>query len=60
MRRNRTRAEREATAVRRDADRQRNVVTHGIDQVSNRVEDAIQMGVATGQRVVSVAQGQIA
>jgi len=62
-RRTRTRVERlvrrNRVAIQRDAERRPNVVTERIDFVSSRVEDAVQTGVATGERVVAKAREQV-
>jgi len=63
LRNRRRRAERvlrrESDAVQRKADRKPNVVSQRIDTVSGRVEDAVQVGVATGERVVTKAREQL-
>ena len=60
----RTRVERvvrrNRTAVERDAARRDNVVTEQLSTVSNRVEEAVQVGVAATQRVGTLAKDRIA
>ncbi len=60
----RTRVERvvrrNRTAVERDAARRDNVVTDQLSTVSNRVEEAVQVGVAATQRVGTLAKDRIA
>ena len=71
VRRNRRAFEREANAVERKADRRDNVVTErlagvskaaasGVTAVSNRVEETVQVGVATGERLATRAKGVVA
>ena len=60
MRRNRRAFEREVNAVERNAARRENVVSKQLAGVSNRVEEAVQVGVATGERLASRAKGVIA
>jgi hypothetical protein len=55
----RTRVERLVRTRRREADRRSNIVTARIADVSNRVEDAAQFGVATGTRIASVARERV-
>jgi hypothetical protein len=59
----RTRVERvvrrNRTAVERDAARRDNVVTDQLSTVSNRVEEAVQVGVAATQRVGTIAKDRI-
>jgi hypothetical protein len=55
----RTRVERLVRTRRREADRRSNIVTARIADVSNRVEDAAQIGVATGTRIASVARERV-
>jgi Skp family chaperone for outer membrane proteins len=59
LRRNRQTVEREAKAAERQAHRRRNMVSESIATVSNRVEDAVQIGVATGERVASLARDRV-
>jgi hypothetical protein len=51
---------RNRTAVERDAARRDNVVTDQLSTVSNRVEEAVQVGVAATQRVSTIAKDRIA
>ena len=51
---------RNTRVVERDAARRRNVVTDGLATVSSRVEGAVQIGVATGERVASLAKDRVA
>ena len=51
---------RNRTAVERDAARRDNVVTEQLSTVSNRVEEAVQVGVAATQRVGTLAKDRIA
>ena len=51
---------RNRTAVERDAARRDNVVTEQLSTVSNRVEEAVQVGVAATQRVGTIAKDRIA
>ena len=51
---------RNRTAVERDAARRDNVVTDQLSTVSNRVEEAVQVGVAATQRVGTIAKDRIA
>ena len=51
---------RNRTAVERDAARRDNVVTDQLSTVSNRVEEAVQVGVAATQRVGTLAKDRIA
>ena len=51
MRRNRRAAERDLNAAERQAARRENVVSKQLAGVSNRVEEAVQVGVATGERL---------
>jgi hypothetical protein len=60
LRRNRTVVEREVTAAERDAKRSPNMVAARIANVSNRVEDAAQVGVATGTRLANAAKERVA
>jgi len=60
VRRNQRVVEREVGAAERQADRRSNIVSERIANVSNRVEDAAQFGVATGSRIASVAKGRVA
>ena len=71
VRRNRREFEREAAKVERNADRRDNVVTErlagvskaaaeGVTAVSNRVEETVQVGVATTERIATRAKGVIA
>ena len=68
VRRNRRAFEREANRVEHKADRRDNVVTErlaavskaaaeGVTAVSNRVEETVQVGVATGERIATRAKG---
>jgi hypothetical protein len=50
VRRQRTRLEREARDIERTADRRPNVVTQQVSDLSNRVETAMQAGVAAGEK----------
>jgi hypothetical protein len=59
IRRNTATVEREARVAERQAARRRNMVTEGIASVSNRVEDAVQIGVATGERFASLARERV-
>ena len=60
IRRGERRVERETNAVTREANRRNNVVTQQVSTVSGRVEDAIQTGVAAGERVITNVQKQLA
>ena len=51
--------ERAVGARRDEAERRNNMVTARIADVSNRVEDAAQLGVATGARIASVAKERV-
>ena len=51
---------RNRNAVERDAARRDNVVTEQLAGVSNRVEEAVQVGVAAAQRVGTLAKDRIA
>jgi hypothetical protein len=51
---------RNRNAVERDAARRDNVVTEQLSTVSNRVEEAVQVGVAATQRVGTIAKDRIA
>jgi hypothetical protein len=51
VRRGRTRVEREARDIERTADRRQNLVTQQVTELSNRVETAVQAGVAAGEKV---------
>ena len=53
-------ARRNRNAVERDAARRDNVVTEQLSTVSNRVEEAVQIGVAATQRVGTLAKDRIA
>jgi hypothetical protein len=55
VRRNRTRAEREASSIEREAERRRNVVA---EQVA-RVETVVQAGVTAGERIASTARERV-
>jgi hypothetical protein len=59
VRRNQRVVQREVGAAERQADRRSNIVTARIADVSNRVEDAAQFGVATGSRIASVARERV-
>jgi hypothetical protein len=59
IRRNRRAVEREVDAAERDATRRSNMVSARIADVSNRVEDAAQLGVATGSRLANVAKERV-
>jgi hypothetical protein len=59
LRRNRNAVEREARTAERQAERRRNVVTERLATVSGRVEDAVQIGVATSGRVAAVAKDRV-
>jgi biopolymer transport protein ExbB/TolQ len=59
IRRNRRAVEREVNAAERDATRRTNIVSARIADVSNRVEDAAQFGVATGSRIANVAKERV-
>jgi len=59
LRRNQRAVEREVDAAERQAARQPNVVAARIAGVSNRVEDAAQLGVATGTRIASAAKDRV-
>jgi cell division septum initiation protein DivIVA len=59
IRRNRQTVEREAKTAERQAAGRRNVVTEGLATVSNRVEGAVQIGVATGERVATLAKDRV-
>jgi hypothetical protein len=59
VRRNQRAVQREVGAAERQADRRSNIVTARIADVSNRVEDAAQFGVATGSRIASAARGRV-
>jgi hypothetical protein len=59
VRKARTRVERLVRTRRREADRRSNIVTARIADVSNRVEDAAQFGVATGTRIATVARERV-
>jgi Skp family chaperone for outer membrane proteins len=50
---------REAGTAERQANRRRNMVSEGIATVSNRVEGAVQIGVATGGRVATLAKERV-
>jgi hypothetical protein len=60
IRRNRAAVEREARTAERQAARRRNTVTEGLAGFSNRVEGAVQLGVATGERVATLAKDRVA
>jgi hypothetical protein len=57
--RNRRAAERQVGAAEREAERRPNLVATRIANVSNRVEDAAQFGVATGSRIATVAKERV-
>jgi hypothetical protein len=59
IRRNRRTVEREVGAAEHDATRRSNIVSARIADVSNRVEDAAQFGVATGSRLANVAKERV-
>ena len=59
VRRNQRAVQREVGAAERRADRRSNIVTARIADVSNRVEDAAQFGVATGSRIATVARERV-
>jgi hypothetical protein len=59
LRRNRRAVEREVGVAERDATRRSNIVSTRIADVSNRVEDAAQFGVATGSRLANVAKERV-
>jgi hypothetical protein len=59
VRRNRNRVEHESEMAQRKAGRRPNVVTQQIDIVSNRVEDAVQVGVAVSERFAGKAREQV-
>ncbi len=47
-------------AVERQVDRRNNVVTQQVSTVSGRVEEAVQTGIAAGERVITNVQKQLA
>lgn len=59
LRARRRATERDLHAAQRDADRRQNVVTQQLAGVSNRVEGAIQTGLATTERVAGRVQEQV-
>jgi hypothetical protein len=63
VRKARTRLERAVRrnrqAVERDASRRRNLVSDRLGTVSTRVEDAVQTGVAAGERVATLARERV-
>jgi hypothetical protein len=59
LRRNQRTVQREVGAAEREAARRNNIVAARIANVSNRVEDAAQLGVATGSRIASVAKERV-
>jgi len=52
--------QRETNAVGRNVDRRNNVVTQQVATVSGRVEEAVQTGIAAGERVITNVQKQLA
>ena len=67
MRRNRRAFERDVNAAERKADRRDNVVTErlagvskAVTGVSKNVEEAVQVGVATGERLATRAKSVVA
>ena len=60
VRRGERRLDREVSAVERETARRNNVVTQQVAQVSDRIETAVQAGVATGERLVSQTRKQLA
>ena len=60
IRRGERRVQRETNAVGRQADRRNNVVTQQVATVSGRVEEAVQTGIAAGERVITNVQKQLA
>ena len=59
LRRNRRTVEQQVNAAERQTARQPNPVASRIADVSTRVEDAAQFGVATGTRIASVAKDRV-
>jgi hypothetical protein len=59
LRRNARAVEREVNAAERSAARRPNIVAARITDVSNRVEDVAQVGVATAERIASVAKERV-
>ncbi|MGH2948114.1 MAG: hypothetical protein ACRDPC_17985, partial [Solirubrobacteraceae bacterium] len=59
LRRNRRAVEREVGTAERQAARRPNIVGARIGNVSGRVEDAAQFGVATGTRIATVAKERV-
>jgi hypothetical protein len=59
LRRNRRAVEREVTAAERQSARSSNIVSARVANVSNRVEDAAQFGVATGTRIATFAKERV-
>jgi hypothetical protein len=60
VRRNRKAVEREVHRAERNAAGRRTIVSDGIATVSGRVEDAVQVGVATGERIAVLAKDRVA
>ena len=60
IRRGERRVERETNAVERNVNRRNKVVTDQVAAVSGRVEQAVQTGVAAGERVITNVQKQLA
>ena len=60
IRRGERRVQRETNAVSRGVDRRNNVVTQQVSTVSGRVEEAVQTGIAAGERVITNVQKQLA
>jgi hypothetical protein len=59
LRRNRRAVEREVATAERQAARRPNIVAARIGNVSGRVEDAAQFGLATGTRIATVARERV-
>jgi hypothetical protein len=59
IRRNAATVEREAKVAEQQAAGRRNIVSEGIATVSNRVEGAVQIGVATGERFATLAKARV-